>query len=208
MTVAAIVLGSGRGSAMHDAAGRPACRRIADAAWAGGAVPIVVAPSGDRDTVASALAGCSAVVAPAGPVTVGRLARSARRSVRATTAVLLWPDTYAWVGPETVTSLIEAHGVHAGAVLRPAWEDRHGWPALVPAALADRADAAGARTADEVLRFLAGARAELLLLDLGDPGTVHPLPQGPDDLPAYRGPAAPAATPPDWGAAAAEGADR
>ena len=34
MTVAAIVLGSGRGSAMADAEGRPACRRIADAAWA------------------------------------------------------------------------------------------------------------------------------------------------------------------------------
>ena len=48
--------------------------------------------------------------------------------VRDTTAVLLWPARMTWVGPETITSLIEAHGTDAERLLRPAWHGDPGWP--------------------------------------------------------------------------------
>ena len=193
-----------RSSGLADAGGRPACRRIADVAWSGGAIPIVVAPTGDRDTVAAALAGSPATLAPAGPVTVGRAFRSARREVRATSAVLVWPDDHAWVGPETVTSMIELHGIHPSAIVVPTWDGLQGHPILVPGTLVERADAAGARTTGELLAMLVAGGAERRTIEVGDPGVRHPLPAARESLPGYRGPAGPAAVPPDWGAAAAE----
>ena len=53
------------------------------------------------------------------------------------TAVLLWPGRMTWVGPETVTSLIETHGVEPGAMLRPGWQGETGWPVLLPLAALD-----------------------------------------------------------------------
>ena len=49
-----------------------------------------------------------------------------------TTAVLLWPARMTWVGPETITSLIEAHGTARDAMLRPTWHGDPGWPVLLP----------------------------------------------------------------------------
>jgi hypothetical protein len=49
MTVAAVILSASADGAVADADGLPSVRRIADAAWSGGAVPIVVVsfdPSG------------------------------------------------------------------------------------------------------------------------------------------------------------------
>ena len=82
----------------------------------------------------------------AGPV--GQMVRGAelaRPRSRDTTAVLLWPARMTWVGPETITSLIEAHGTGPRIVLRPAWHGEPGWPVLRPdrASRALRADRAG-----------------------------------------------------------------
>ena len=54
--------------------------------------------------------------------------------VRDTTAVLLWPARMTWVGPETITTLIETHGLDHATVLRPAWQGEPGWPVLLPTA--------------------------------------------------------------------------
>ena len=42
MTVAAVILAASPASALAVAAGQPSVRRIAELAWAGGALPIVV----------------------------------------------------------------------------------------------------------------------------------------------------------------------
>ena len=125
MTVAAVILSASADGAVADADGLPSVRRIADAAWSGGAVPIVVVsfdPSGD---VATALTGAPVTLAEPAPEDRARPARwrrgidVARGEVRDLTGVLIWPARLVWVGPETVTSLIEAHGTAQGAVLAP-----------------------------------------------------------------------------------------
>ena len=66
MTVAAVILAATPASALADAAGRPAVRRIAETAWAGGAMPLIVVSAGPRRRRRTALAGSEAVlVAPA-----------------------------------------------------------------------------------------------------------------------------------------------
>ena len=42
MTVAAVILAASPDSALADADGQPAARRIAEAAWSGGAIPVVL----------------------------------------------------------------------------------------------------------------------------------------------------------------------
>ena len=59
---------------------------------------------------------------------------NAAAEVRDTTAALLWPARMIWVGAETITSLIEAHGTDTGTVLRPSWQGDAGWPVLLPLA--------------------------------------------------------------------------
>jgi CTP:molybdopterin cytidylyltransferase MocA len=129
-------------------------------------------------------------------------ADAASEAVVGTDAWLLWPGDRTWVDPETVTSLIEAHGARSDSVLRPVHDGRPGWPVLVPA------------TRPELIDALAGDPAGVdtsgvVLLDLGDPGTVATLATSIDDVAEYIGPAAPVAgPPPDWGAVAAEEPDR
>ena len=72
----------------------------------------------------------AAEAGPAGQMVRG--AELALAEVRETSAVLIWPARMTWVGPETVTSLIEAHGTDAATILRPAWDGTPGWPVLVP----------------------------------------------------------------------------
>jgi CTP:molybdopterin cytidylyltransferase MocA len=212
MTVAAIVLARDDADALGDAAGRPAARRIVEAAWAGGALPIVVVAPGPEGPLEAALAGTPALAVRTEPgatdaSSLALGASAARDHVAETDAVLAWPARMAWVDPETVTSLIEAHGVWPGDVLRPAWAGASGWPALVPLArLPGLLDGAGgdldARFAD--LRGDLAARA----LELGDPGAVRDRSVPVDALPAYEGPPEPVSgPPPEWGAAAGERAD-
>src|SRR5688572_21899809 len=143
MTVAAVILSATAGGAIADTLGQPRVRRLVDIAWSGGALPVVVVSPDDGGAVAAALIGSEAVYgAPAaaenGPA--GQMVRGAELAlaeVRETTAVLVWPAQMTWVGPETITSLIEAHGTDAGTILRPAWDGTPGWPVLVPMANLD-----------------------------------------------------------------------
>src|SRR5690349_24245451 len=116
MTVAAVILTATPEAALADADGLPAVRRIADSAWSGGATPVVVVSFDPDGAVATALAGAPVTLAEPAPAERGpaaqmtRGAEVAQTEVHETDAVLLWPGRLTWVGPETVTSLIELHG--------------------------------------------------------------------------------------------------
>lgn len=211
MTVAAIILAASAETALADADGTPAVRRMADAAWAGGATPVIVCCADPDGAVAAALANTEAVlVAPApreaGPV--GQIVNgleAAAALVGATDAALVWPARLAWVDAETVTSLIAGHGEDRGAVLRPAWGGQPGFPALVPldhlGAL--RALDAG-RMPGELLEDLGAAGIATRAIECGDPGVVHDISTARADLPPYDGPPEPLdARVHEWGAAAA-----
>src|SRR6185295_9603045 len=125
MTVAAVILAASPESALADADGMPAVAGIADAAWSGGATPIIVVSFDPDGAVATALAGAPVTLAEPVPAERGPAAQMARGTevalaeVVETDAVLLWPARMAWVGPETITSLIETHGTREGDLLRP-----------------------------------------------------------------------------------------
>ena len=213
MTVAAVILAGDPDSALRDVEGTPGARRLVDTAWAGGATPIVVVAADPDGAVAAALAGSPAVLAapPAEGRRVGQMAHGfavARAEVEDTAAALLWPARMGWVDAETVTSLIEAHGVDRAAVLRPAFRGSAGWPALVPTGHlgALRALDAGLEpeAAVEALLTVVGGR----LIELGDPGTTHDLATPRSALPPFEGPPEPTAEHHhEWGSPAAAGPD-
>ncbi len=162
MTVAAIVLVPDTAAALSDADGEPAIRRVAHAAWSGGAMPIVLV----SEEVAGPLADAVADL----PVTIARPAageppgiawfvcgqRAALAAVAETTAGLLWPFRHAWIDPETVTSLVEAHGATPDIVVRPAYAGQAGFPILLPIGLTERLAAqAGLHGAEAVAAVIA-----------------------------------------------------
>ena len=204
MTVGAVIVPGGVAEALADATGVPAARRIVDSAWAGGALPIIVVACDPDGRVATALEGSPAVVldpgksSEVGTYRAGALAAAER--VRDTGAVLLWPGRMTWTDPETVTSLIEAHGRAPREVIRPRRAGERGWPVIVPL-----------ERLDEVLALQGGSLAAMLdderirTLELGDPGSVLGAEVALDDLPDYAGPPEPVGgPPPEWGAAAAD----
>ena len=138
MTVAAIILAASPESALADADGMPSVRRIADVAWSGGATPIIVVAHDPEGAVATALAGSPVTLAEPAPIEQGPAGQMIRgievalATVRETSGAFIWPSRMAWVGPETVTSMIEAHGPAAGALLTPTFDDEPGWPVLLP----------------------------------------------------------------------------
>jgi len=212
VTVAAVILAATPASALADADGLPRIRRIADAAWAGGAIPIIVVSFDPDGDVARALAGAPVTLAEparveAGPV--GQMVRGievAADLVAETDAALLWPARFGWVGPETVTSLLEAHGGTADALVRPSFRGEAGWPALVPVPVLERLrEIAPDRMPPDVLTDLLAGGVALRLVDLGDPGTVIDGETARVDLPPYDGPPEP---PSDhvheWGAEVAD----
>ncbi len=199
MTVAAVILSATAEGAVADADGVPRVRRMADAAWAGGAIPVVVVAPDPDGAVAEALAGSeAALVEPADPALgpAGQIARGIRAAIaaiRETDAALVWPARLCWVDAETLTSLIEAHGVDRRPVLRPSWRGDRGWPALVPVeALASIDAVAAERMPDEVLDDLAAGGWPVEVLDLGDPGCVLDAGTPRAELPPYEGPQEPA----------------
>ena len=215
MTVAAVILAAHHGNALREVEGVANARRLAEVAWAGGAVPIVVVAPDPDGSVAGALAGSEAVLATpapdeAGPA--GQMARGARVAgdlVSDTTAVLLWPARMGWADAETVTTLIEAHGRDPGSLLRPAYGGTAGWPALLPAAYLDALEAVGPKPMPAaVLDTLVTGGMPLGLVEVGDPGTVHDLDTPRAQLPPFEGPPEPAAGHQhEWGAEVAEGPD-
>ncbi len=213
MTVAAVILAASPESALANVEGVPAIRRLADLAWSGGAVPIVVVAPDPTGGVATALAGApvtAAAPAPreAGPV--GQIVRgidAALAEVRDTDAAIVWPARLIWVDAETITSLIEAHGQHPGFVLRPTFEGDTGWPVLIPCAELGRLRSlAPDRMPDDLIEDLLEAGAMEWRIDLGDPGTTHDRHTPRADLPAYVGPPQPASGHHEWGAAEAASA--
>ncbi|MFL5680386.1 MAG: NTP transferase domain-containing protein [Chloroflexota bacterium] len=214
MTVAAVILAASPESALREVEGVPNVRRLVDVAWAGGAVPVVVAAPDPDGSVVAALAGAPATYAEPAPREAGPVGQMVRGievalgSVSETTASLLWPARLGWVDAETITSLIEAHGTDPSTVLRPAFRDEAGWPVLVPTVhLEGLRGLARDRMPDDLIADLA-SRVPARTIDLGDPGTTHDLDTGRADLPAYEGPPQPAAGHVhEWGSAAAEVAD-
>ncbi|HEX9549784.1 MAG TPA: NTP transferase domain-containing protein [Candidatus Limnocylindrales bacterium] len=212
MTVAAVILAASVESALADAAGVARVRRIADSAWAGGATPIVVVAPDPDGRVAAALAGSPVTLAAPAPEAggpVGQITRGidlARAEISGTDAALVWPARLCWAGPETVTSLIEAHGTEPDALLRPTYGDESGWPALVPVGALEalQAQSPTAMPDDLLAAIVAAGAVALVTFDLGDPGTVIDGATPRDELPPYVGPAEPtAAHTHEWGAAVA-----
>jgi CTP:molybdopterin cytidylyltransferase MocA len=207
MTVAAVILSATPDGAIADTLGQPRVRRLADLAWSGGALPIVVVSPDPTGAVAAALAETEAVHGTPAPVEDGpkgqmvRGAELAIAEVGGTTAVLLWPARMTWVGPETITSLIETHGTDLGTILRPAWHGEPGWPVLLPVAHLDalRAVAPDRMPPDVVADLVAAVPSRIV--ELGDPGVVHDVETAVSDLPAYEGPPdPPAGHTHEWGA--------
>jgi CTP:molybdopterin cytidylyltransferase MocA len=199
MTVAAVILSATADGALADTLGQPRVRRLVDIAWSGGALPVVVVSPDDGGAVAAALVGSEAVYgAPAPPESgpAGQMVRGAELAldeVHETSAVLIWPARMTWVGPETVTSLIEAHGLSPGDILRPAWDGAPGWPVLVPSLALDALRGVAAdRMPPDVVEDLALAVASRLV-EVGDPGVVHDADTPFADLPPYDGPPDPPA---------------
>jgi CTP:molybdopterin cytidylyltransferase MocA len=213
VTVAAVILSATAESALADTMGQPRVRRLVDLAWSGGALPIVVLSPDPDGAVTAALAGAEAVhgtpAAPeAGPV--GQMVRGvelAETEVSETSAALLWPARMTWVGPETVTSLIEAHGADPAAVLRPTWRDEPGWPILVPIVhLAALRAIPADQMPPQIVETLVGL-VPSRLVPTGDPGVVHSVDTALIDLPPYEGPPGPAAGHThEWGADVASAA--
>lgn len=211
MTVAAVILAANPDVALADADGVPRVRRIAEAAWSGGALPVVVVADDPDGRMASALAGVEARLVTPGPAHGGPVARivrgidAAQEVIEGTTAALVWPARMCWAGPETVTSLIEQHGASPTNLLRPAFEDTPGWPALLPLSALGRLRRLDAGLMPEgLLTALTADGVETASLDLGDPGTTIDGDTPRAALPPYLGPA------PDsgrhdheWGAAVA-----
>ena len=204
MTVGAVIVPDGVAEALADATGRTAVRRIVESAWAGGAMPIVVVACDADGRIAEALLGSPAVVVDPGrasEVQTYRLgAEAAAAAVHETSAVLLWPGRMTWADPETVTSLIEAHGRDMESVTRPRRAGESGWPVLVPMTQLALVLALPGGTIDDAL-----AVGRMTSVELGDPGSILGSEVALEDLPDYAGPPEPVGgPPPEWGAAAAD----
>jgi CTP:molybdopterin cytidylyltransferase MocA len=207
MTVAAVILSATPDGSLATTLGQPRVRRLADLAWSGGALPILVLSPDPDGAVAAALAGSEAVYGSPAPVETGPVGQMVRgcelaaAEVQDTTAFLIWPARMTWVGPETITSLIEAHGTDRGTVLRPGWHGDPGWPVLVPAVhLAALSAIAPDRMPPQVVDDLVAA-VPSRIVEMGDPGVVNDVDTAPADLPAYEGPPdPPAGHTHEWGA--------
>lgn len=212
MTVAAIILAARPETALADADGLPSVRRIAEAAWSGGAIPIVVVCADPSGAVAAAITGTEAArfdPAPEAGGPVGQICHgidAAIGLVGETDGALVWPARMTWPDPETITSLIEAHGTYPGSVLRPEFGGQPGWPVLLPIEQLDRLrQLAAARMPDELIDDLAAAGVAVGVLDLGDPGATHPVSTARAELPPYRGPSEPASGHAhEWGESSAD----
>ena len=216
MTVAAVILAATPESALADAEGVPRVRRIVDAAWSGGALPVVVVSFDPDGTIAAALAGAAVTLAEPVPKPDGGPASQIRRgievaqsTVRDVDAVLIWPARMGWVSPETVTSMIEAHGIGRGSLLRPTFDGEDGWPVLLPISQTGAlAAVAGDRMPDEIITDVITGGVPVRTLELGDPGTTHDGSVPRDQLPPYTGPLEPVAPHThEWGAALADAPD-
>lgn len=215
MTVAAVILSATVEGSLALADGVARVRRLADVAWAGGAIPIVVVAADPDGAVAAALAGSEAILrgpadaaaGPAGQIAAG--ISTAMEAIGETDAVLVWPARLCWVDAESVTSLIEAHGADHAPILRPAYGGEAGWPTLVPVAHVDALAALGPDLVPtDLIDALAASGIGVRAVEVGDPGVVIDADSSRSHLPPYDGPPGPASgVHHEWGAAAADRSD-
>jgi CTP:molybdopterin cytidylyltransferase MocA len=215
MTVAAVILAATPASALADADGTPAIRRLADVAWSGGATPVVACSFDPDGGVAAALANAEVtLVDPVDPQQgpVGQIVNgieAAMRLVAETEGALVWPARLAWVDAETVTTLIAAHGANRASVMRPTYGAEPGWPVLIPVRHLDvLRGLAVDRMPPDLMDDLAAAGVPFRLVETGDPGVTHDVSIARADLPPYDGPPEPAdAHAHEWGLATADQPD-
>jgi CTP:molybdopterin cytidylyltransferase MocA len=197
MTVAAVILSATTEGALADTLGQPRVRRLVDVAWAGGALPVVVLSPDPDGAVARSIAETEAswhAPAPHDEGPRGQMVRgieNAAAEVRDTTAALLWPARMIWVGAETITSLIEAHGTDTGTVLRPSWQGDAGWPVLMPLAHLEQLRMVSPELDPVAAMAALTESAPSRTIDLGDPGVVFDASTAEADLPPYEGPSVP-----------------
>ena len=123
MTVAALILTDPRSA---EAPGAPlALTRLIEAAWSGGAQPILVSGRAGDESLAPLARGTATTDAAAA-------AREAAELVGGTTALLHLPATHAGIDPETITALIAAHGRTPDRTLAAAWNGSAGPVLLQP----------------------------------------------------------------------------
>jgi CTP:molybdopterin cytidylyltransferase MocA len=214
MTVAAVVLAPPPVIALRDEAGTSLVRVVADAALAGGAVPTIVVSPDPDGLLAAALIGSEArLVAPPAGTEPGIAwfahgLTAAAEAVSGTSAALLWPGRHAWVDPETVTTLLEAHGVRPGTILHPTYAGDAGFPVLVPAALAEALSGLRGLHGPEAVARLTANGAPSGSVETGDPGVLHDAAVPRASLPPYLGPSGPGSGHAhEWGAAITDGPD-
>ena len=158
MTVAAHIIVSGAPATPGEE--RPGLSRLVEAAWSGGAHPILisglsgseVAPTLSRTTPTAAFA---------------EVVADACSDVAGTTAIITLPLSHAGIDPETITALISGHGRDGAQVLVAARNGSGGPVRLVP---------------------VSGENGTERLLECGDEGAVTPS-DGHDAL-AYEAPPA------------------
>jgi CTP:molybdopterin cytidylyltransferase MocA len=216
VTVAAVILAASPESALADADGVPRVRRIVDAAWSGGALPLVVVAFDPDGAVAAALAGAAVTLAEPVPLPAGapvaqmlRGVDVARGIVSGVDGAFIWPARMGWVSPETITSMIEAHGVQPATVLRPTFDGEDGWPVLLPLeGVAALAMVAPDRMPAEIIADVIASGVPSATIDLGDPGTTIDGSTPSSALPPYIGPTEPAAHHRhEWGSEITDAAD-
>jgi CTP:molybdopterin cytidylyltransferase MocA len=194
VTVAAVILSATAEGALAPTLGQARVRRLADLAWSGGALPIVVISADPDGAVKAALAGSEAIhglPAPAEAGPVGQMIRGldvAADEVSDLTGILIWPARMTWVGPETITSLIETHGTDPGTFLRPAWHGDPGWPVLLPIVHTPALRAIAADVMPPGIVDALAATVPTRIVEIGDPGVIHDTDTPFVDLPTYEGP--------------------
>ena len=123
MTVAAHIAVSGAPTAPGVA--RPELSRLVEAAWSGGAQPILISGLSAGEAAPTLSRATSSAEFSA-------VAADALSEVAGTTAVITLPLSHAGVDPETITALIAAHGREGERVLIASWNGEAGPIRLTP----------------------------------------------------------------------------
>jgi len=154
MTVAALILTDPRSADAPSAS--LALTRLIEAAWSGGAQPILVSGRTGDESLAPLARGTAAADA-------ATAAREAAELVGGTSALLILPATHAGIDPETITALITAHGRTPDRTLSAAWNGVAGPVLLQPI---QQAGSGAAHDVDgEGLLFECGAEAAVTASD-------------------------------------------
>ena len=131
MTIAALILADPQ--SLTKGSPSPALTRLIEAAWSGGAHPILIAGL----SVEHNFAPLAQTTEASGQKAAGA---EALKLVGGTSALLTLPIAHAGVDPETITALIAAHGREANVVLRAAFNGSAGPIQLTPLSLLEQTD--------------------------------------------------------------------